>query len=253
MSQQDSPYKRISDEQMMAEAFHHMEIMAKGRTYQPPKKVSVDDWYYPNITTTDLLQKIEELREEEPMPSLLQFCNRFATDPQEYRKQIFQIWTKEYLDGLSKMIKKHFPKAKVLEVGAGNGELTDQLKSRGIDIIATDDGRWLLHKKHPVVDMDYREAIESYKPDLVIASWIPMGEDWTPTMRKNKANYILIGEAWGCCAKDSAFENKRGYQRIDKFDFDEYNICRTDYYYGDITGINKHSQTILFKRNDYGR
>jgi hypothetical protein len=126
----------------------------------------------------------------------------------------------------------------VLEVGAGSGSLSHALdlqrrleaaagakSSRRahetetpapVRVVATDTGIW--RAKHhrrvkggsaggaagafPVAQMDYRSALEHYKPHVVVCSWMPMGDDWTQAFRDAPSvqEYILVGEKDdGCC------------------------------------------------------
>jgi hypothetical protein len=128
----------------------------------------------------------------------------------------------------------------VLEVGAGNGSLAYALdKQRRIEaaagakasrkaqaleapapvsirVVATDTGVWKAkhHRRakgaratggagaFPVAQMDYRAALEHYKPHVVVCSWMPMSDDWTQAFRDAPSvhEYVLVGEKdEGCC------------------------------------------------------
>jgi hypothetical protein len=147
------------------------------------------------------------------------FCDK-ENDP------VFELWTKEYIQAFSDYLsqrakdlggKKEKP-ISILEVGAGNGKLThflnrefERKKIENIKIIATDSGEWMEPRKgkwikitphFPVEILDYKEALKEYKPDIVVCSWMPLGEDWTKDFRDAESikEYILIGEAdQGCC------------------------------------------------------
>ncbi len=100
----------------------------------------------------------------------------------------------------------------ILEVGAGTGKLSHFLKksarllvNESLEIVATDSGGWELGAHHPVELMGHDEALDRYRPDIVIASWMPNDVDWTQDMRDTSSvvEYLLIGEgAGGNCGDD---------------------------------------------------
>ena len=99
---------------------------------------------------------------------------------------------------------------RVLEAGAGNGELAHYLRralhERGVPVslVACDDGSWPLPRSDSgrtfgrVERMDHRTALHSYRPHLVLVSWMPMGVDWTADFRAcgSVGEYILLGECY---------------------------------------------------------
>jgi hypothetical protein len=123
----------------------------------------------------------------------------------------------------------------VLDVGAGDGLLAQSLRiyfEKGVEpskskksgprrtrpvqssqpsprrplkipsVVAADDGSWSItvSEKVNVEKLGVEEAIARYANDseqqvIVLCSWMPMGDDWTPIFRKGGVDeYILIGE-----------------------------------------------------------
>jgi len=136
----------------------------------------------------------------------------FTTGWQEFCKErgVFQLPIKEFCDNLSielySLIAEYSLKGPFLELGAGNGWLTRYLNKCGHRFIAIDSGMLYLRtaKKwqlpyYPVLLMDWEEAINTFRPQLVVISWMPMGEDWSKLLRKTPSLkiYILIGEELG--------------------------------------------------------
>jgi len=140
------------------------------------------------------------------------------------KMKIYDYVTKEYISQLStylykrsREIKKEKGKDKVtiLEVGAGSGRLGSSLKSEierkrkkelKIELIMTDLGTWKLpvvgKYKDQVLRMDYKQAVEEFNPDIILCSWMPLGEDWSWCFRHKEtvSEYILMGETDdGCC------------------------------------------------------
>jgi hypothetical protein len=71
-------------------------------------------------------------------------------------------------------------------------------------VVAADDGSWSItvSEKVNVENLGVEEVIARYATDdseqqvIVLCSWMPMGDDWTPIFRKGGVDeYILIGES----------------------------------------------------------
>jgi hypothetical protein len=127
--------------------------------------------------------------------------------PQEWGRRTFvhQFLTREFVDALADHLRA-LGAAPVLEVGAGQGDLARQLRSRGVPIVATDDGSWLDGRygwpqglPADVERLAYADALRQYQPAAVLCCWMPFGEDWTPAFRSCAPvrTYILVGEAPG--------------------------------------------------------
>lgn len=159
----------------------------------------------------------------------------------------------------------------ILEVGAGSGRLShfisEQLAPEMQDrvrVVATDNGNWQSVKpQFPVEQMDYAEALKKHNPAIVIGSWMPYQDDWTPAFRQAESvkEYLLIGETdGGCCASDATWGNRPwdaeddgegfipeyerdNFERVDLDEISEHQICRTD-----APGSFYHSRTVSFRR-----
>jgi len=105
---------------------------------------------------------------------------------------IYFIPTRPFLRALARKIGKR----KVLEVAAGDGHLARELARHGVRIVATDSGKWdkpqarmnaaekraLRGKRvaglrlgENVMRIEAVQAIRKFKPDLVLACWLPPG------------------------------------------------------------------------------
>ena len=173
---------------------------------------------------------------------LTQYCEAFG---------IFQILNREFNDSLAVEIKILGLKP-VMEVGAGGGELAAVLRRRGIDLVAVDNfsepaparvrtGAGLPERK------DYRAALDRFKPQLVICSWMPAGADWTVDFRAAASvrAYILIGDDEKMSGGDEPGWSSRVLKEPNK-----WSLCRLD------LGVDfakpdlwwRHSKVIIYER-----
>lgn len=232
----------------------------------------MEDWYFPEIDyqeminnfryTKDPLQELIGKKYSFPLRDVhLMFHSRAweydsKTKQETYgSQQQFQFWNKQFNDELEKILKKLKPKL-ILEVGAGDGTLSKILNDRGFNIIATDNYSWPFKKRFFKVEkIDYRKALEKYKPDVVINSWMPLGTDWTKDFRKAKSvkHYITIGEVNACCGGDWTDRKTWPARRQDKVS--SYALCRSDNCYFHDNDKNRldnlmmeHSAVYLFSR-----
>jgi hypothetical protein len=106
------------------------------------------------------------------------------------RGPIYFVPTKEFVRALAKRLRRF----RVLEVAAGEGLLARALARRGVRIVATDSGKW----ERPQARMNARErrkyrdaaglslgthvirvdavsAIRKFRPEIVLACWLPPG------------------------------------------------------------------------------
>eukprot|EP00927_Polykrikos_kofoidii_P077278 TRINITY_DN74236_c0_g1_i1.p1 TRINITY_DN74236_c0_g1~~TRINITY_DN74236_c0_g1_i1.p1 ORF type:complete len:305 (-),score=28.48 TRINITY_DN74236_c0_g1_i1:330-1244(-) len=179
---------------------------------------------------------------------------------------------------------------RILEVGAGSGLLTAHLRSSirtlvqagTVEVLqATDRGdrglavSSLSHIQSempsaaalPVVEcMSYTDALVVKSPHVVICSWMPLGQDWTPAFRRCPSvfEYILIGEAdTGVCGSRATWFRGKGpaRRRARARGWDIYEsvgwrrrdleavtgvgqVCRLD----DRWDSRRHSSTVSFRR-----
>lgn len=173
---------------------------------------------------------------------LLSYCNTFG---------IYQILNREFNDALAEEIKE-LGLRPVLEVGAGDGELAAALRRRGIDLAAVDDYTEPLRERtnrnrHLPERMDYREALDIYKPQLVLCSWMPGGEDWTESFRAagSVRAYILIGDDESILCTEP-----RGWRSRVLKGPNKWSLCRLD------KGVDfsrpelwwRHSKVVIFEK-----
>lgn len=153
------------------------------------------------------------------------------------RHMVYQLPSVEFVQGLSNKIRDIGPRT-ILEVGAGRGIVSRYIsKVLKKKIILTDSYGWWENSGRiknmeydGILKRTYIEAIEEFKPDLVIASWIPYNECWTKDFRKYPfvKGYILIGEGKGGatgCLEDWDTDWKIQYLK----DVSNHGISRTDH------------------------
>ncbi len=170
---------------------------------------------------------------------------------------VFQIPNKEFIYELANKIKGIGPKT-ILEVGAGRGIISKYLSEvLGKNIIMTDSYDWWNYKNPEtkilcpnVLKRTYIEAIEEFKPDLIIASWIPYGQCWTKDFRKYPfvKGYILIGEYEGATGCDEDWDTNWEIEHLENVD--KYGICKTDvgFFSKNPMFVIKHTDVTYFQR-----
>lgn len=157
---------------------------------------------------------------------------------------VFEFFTADYVDALASLLD-----GKILEVGAGDGMLTQHLRDRGLNVVATDDKSWRIPST--VEELSCRAALQKYEPSHVLASWMPDGDDWTKDMRATPSvqKIVLIGDTeatghqWHTWGRGDGTPD---YMR-DGFDMHQVNLgpqlCRYD-----SALRNPNSSTVVFTR-----
>jgi hypothetical protein len=159
--------------------------------------------------------------------------------------KIHQVYNLEFINELAGEIRK-LPESGIVEICAGRGDLSHRLGKQGVHIIATDDYSWELSTPDRVEKLSHREALAKYKPEIVLASWIPyrsrIGFDVLdfPSVRY----FIDIEEDVGAASwLTREIYERNDFERIYLKNVEKYGICKTDY----NSGMN-HSCVSLFRR-----
>lgn len=96
------------------------------------------------------------------------------------------------IDGLARLIRQ-LGTSNNLEISAGTGKLSYWLNKRGIRITPTD----LNPRIRGVKRLDYRDAIDTYRPELVLAAWpVPYGVRLITDVfnRESVRHFIVVGK-----------------------------------------------------------
>lgn len=192
---------------------------------------------------------------------------------------IYELFTEEYIDALADYLVSRFrtmsskDRIIVLEVAAGNGKLTHFLQKKfqekpyfqkeelmkKVKFVATDDysAREMQEQQppFPVENLDYRQAIEEHQPAIVLCSWMPSNEDWTPVFREagSVEEYILIGpdhRSHGVVGTPETYDKPEGFVKVEKTDIKQIRsknqFCKLDR--PPFTPEDRHSTTVSFRR-----
>lgn len=191
-----------------------------------------------------------------------------------YRHGMYEILNREGIDRLTKYlgesalrIRPDGGKVKVGEVGAGLGRLTHfvckaaaRMGIDNLDMFASDSGDMVAQQKletpFDVFDESYVRSLRFHKPQIVISSWMPQGDDWTTTFRNSQCvdEYILIGQMNACGKPDSWEQRRRGFARHILHDLSEAQIgYKDDLYPYEAVGEPApsavyNSKTVSFRR-----
>ncbi|EIE19020.1 hypothetical protein COCSUDRAFT_67934 [Coccomyxa subellipsoidea C-169] len=131
----------------------------------------------------------------------------------------YEVWTRDYINSLAAYLWRRgeelgLEHLAILEVGAGDGRLSAHLQAAlaqlrpatsccSVDLRCSDSGLCGLHECSPfrqfVELLSCEEALRKHRPDVVLCSWMPLGVDWTSSVRAcpEVKEYVLIGEADG--------------------------------------------------------
>ena len=135
---------------------------------------------------------------------------------------LYLLPTRPFVRALARTIVK-LGARRVLEVAAGDGFLSRALRSQApeLEVIASDSGAWSrpqarmrpeeiarLRATHvpglalgdDVVKLDARRAIETFQPDLVLASWLPPSSLLDVLVRAKVRHVLEIGAGSGVTA-----------------------------------------------------
>ena len=93
--------------------------------------------------------------------------NRASATAQLMQSGCYVITSAELVKSLCSIIGTR----QALEIGAGRGILTACLRKAGMSLTAVDDGSWA----EDVLELDGKEALARFKPQVVICCWPPPG------------------------------------------------------------------------------
>ncbi len=237
-----------------------------------------------DIETVSLVDQLREnLKNPDFLPTYVEIKQAFSNDEESdsffYNKEspVFELLNEEYLNLLANYFvesveaygeNKDNPFV-ILEVGAGDGRLSHFLRNKleekipgKTKVIATDSGEWDIKKHFPVEALGHVKAMEKYNPDVVVCSWMPLGEDFSKDIRKcdRVKEYILIGDS-SCCGdewetwgrdwtgdkskEEITLYEKDGFEKVELLDFRRLQFCRTD---SISYALLNHSETVSFRR-----
>ncbi len=169
---------------------------------------------------------------------------------------IFHFYTKEYSEALSKELNKAvqslreeprglFYLDKIIEIGAGSGLLCRELQRHKADILPTD----VKPKSKFVEKLSAVEALEKYKPAIVVGAWLPFDAN----IELKILSYESVKYFFYICQSVNGIAGNEKIWRISGWDVyslqdaDKFSISRYDFtnHEGEIV---KHSKTFLFRK-----
>ena len=159
---------------------------------------------------------------------------------------VYFIPTAPFLRALARRIRSRGAR-QVLEVAAGDGHLTRALSAHAPDlrIVASDSGKWErpharmsprerrelrgtavsgIRPRSDVVRLDARAAIDRFRPDLVLACWLPPGPLLGRILRASDRDVIEIGAGSGITGDISCWR----YEHEFCDELDALGRCRLD-------------------------
>lgn len=124
----------------------------------------------------------------------------------------YEVFNADHIKALAsyftgRMVELGLPALSVVEVGAGDGRFSHFLRvalaksgedgADRVTVTATDDNSRQLEQFYAVETCDAAEVMDRFKPDIVLVSWMELGQDWTSSFRAcaSVQEYVLVGEA----------------------------------------------------------
>ena len=211
---------------------------------------------------------LDELHENRALPSFAEL-EAIVTNPHTIagfhdwcqRTRRFAVWSRESIDTLAEYL-RHERFERIVEVGAGRGDLAWHLARAGIDVIATDAGPstlagFTLNEYRSIAvemwenvrQLTVNVALEKLRPDCVLCSWMPPHDDWTYAFRAGAGirSYVLFWELRGTTGGKSAFMKHEGWATRNLIDVEDVLIGRTDQGMPNI-GVTQYTRVTAFSR-----
>ncbi|MDB4278229.1 hypothetical protein N9917_01365 [Deltaproteobacteria bacterium] len=165
----------------------------------------------------------------------------------------WSVYTTEFIDSMQRLTAGR----RVLEVCAGRGTLSRVLRGRGEDWTATD--------LYPVTDdveaLDALEAVRTYKPEVIVVSWVPYGsnldEQLADLAKELGIPMVIIGEGNGGCTGSGTFWNRGSevwydddYEEVENgaLDWNIHSLGSLFDWFTDVprwNGINDYTSIVL--------
>jgi len=173
------------------------------------------------------------------------------------RNGFYTVITEEFMRALLKeMLQRRLMGVPAIEVCAGRGVLSYQLQKAGMGIVPIDNGSDERTRKKsfaPVTDtLDHRQALEKYKPRLVVGCWLPydpeIGQD---ILNFPSVDYFLdIAEPNGGNSWLTENYVPDNFKLMQLRNVSRYAIGTSDYFSrtGDVLRFNRHTEARLWKR-----
>jgi hypothetical protein len=213
---------------------------------------------------------LDELHRDRRLPSFAEL-EEIVTNPhalegfhdwcQQTRR--FALWTREAIAALASHLRAGGFR-RIVEIGAGRGDLAWHLEQHGTVIMPTDLGEESLrgftleqYRDLPVDmwenvrPMDWHVALDRLKPDCVLCAWMPPDQDWTPRLRAapQLREYVLFWELRGTTGGESAFRPNPGWEAVGLVEVEPFLFGRTDEGMPGA-GLTQYTKATAFRRAD---
>jgi len=129
-------------------------------------------------------------------------------------KGVYSLYSQDFIEGVARLLQNR----DTHEIAAGDGTLTKFLRKTGCDISASDNNSWthVVNFGSEVRNLDAKEALQIYKPKVVICAWPPPENDFEHRIFKTPEvdTYILITSM-----HDYATGDTKAYAEQEDFDY----------------------------------
>jgi hypothetical protein len=155
------------------------------------------------------------------------------------QNNLYNFLTLEMIVSLAKRLREYDQFRPIVEVFAGDGLLAWWLQKYGVSIVATDQetsakNHWTKRAAlSNVIERDALSAVRLFRPDTVLASWVPYQDRRLHRVLDEPyvKRVIWIGEGHGgCCGHEGIWQHN---EFSDWPEVSEFALGRTDYFSSD--------------------
>jgi len=152
----------------------------------------------------------------------------------------FLVLNRQFVDGLAHHLSE-IGDGPVVELCAGDGELADALRKRGVDVIATDVDP---PAGAAVVRADAAEALGRHRPSVVLGSFVPFdaGVDELVSAKSHVDRYVVVNARLGGELASTCLWQGQTWHAVQITDVTRWMVCRHDVWMGPDRPILQHGE-----------
>ena len=163
----------------------------------------------------------------------------------------FVVLNEQFVDALACVLAE-LCSGPIVEVCAGSGELSDALRKRSVDVIATDVDP---PAETTVVRADAAEALSRYRPSVVLGSFVPFdaGIDELVSAESCVDQYVVVNARLNGVLGSTCLWQDQTWHATQMDAVSRCMICRYDVWMGPDQPILQHGEVWFLQKVTGGR